>query len=185
MPKKCTKCRSKIPEGEGVSGGLRSFCDLVCLFAWTNSQAGQKKIKAQERRETRKQKLAAKPRAKWLEEAQTVFNKWVRLRDKDLKCVSCGVAKTVQWHAGHYRPVGGYPHLRFDENNVHKQCSRCNDRLSGNLQAYREVLIGRIGIEEVERLESDRTGDIWRIDEIRKIKADYTKRIKDILSKEV
>jgi hypothetical protein len=33
----------------------------------------------------------------------------------------------------------------FDEDNCHKQCSACNNHLSGNLTAYRPALIAKIG----------------------------------------
>ena len=43
--------------------------------------------------------------------------------------------------------------LRFHEDNVHKQCERCNTYWSGNLINYRIALVERIGVERVEFLE--------------------------------
>ena len=79
------------------------------------------------------------------------------MRDAELGCVSCDKPKDWggQWHAGHYKTVGARPDLRFNEKNCHKQCSVCNNHLSGNLAAYRIELINRIGIAAVEELERD------------------------------
>ncbi len=44
----------------------------------------------------------------------------------------------------------------FNEDNVHKQCSVCNDYHSGNLLEYRQGLINRYGLEFVERLEMEK-----------------------------
>ena len=86
---------------------------------------------------------------------QTVFNTFIRLRDKDLPCVSCGAEKCEEFHAGHYI-ASTYQYLRFNEFNVHKQCSKCNTHLRGNSIPYRIELIKRIGLEEVEYLENSR-----------------------------
>ena len=50
-----------------------------------------------------------------------------------------------------YRPVsrgplsqrGAMPSLRFNTHNVHKQCSACNNHLSGNMIEYRINLIAK------------------------------------------
>jgi hypothetical protein len=86
---------------------------------------------------------------------QTVFNTFIRLRDKDKPCISCGVYKCEEFHAGHYI-ASTYQYLRFNELNVHKQCSKCNTHLRGNLIPYRIELINRIGLNEVENLENNR-----------------------------
>lgn len=86
---------------------------------------------------------------------QTVFNTYIRKRDKDLPCVSCGTLKAEEFHAGHYI-ASTFQYLRFNEFNVWKQCSRCNTHLRGNSIPYRIELINRIGLQEVERLENER-----------------------------
>ncbi len=84
--------------------------------------------------------------------AITLFNASIRERDKDLPCISCG--KYNQLQAGHYYSAGKHELLRFEEDNVHGQCIKCNYYLSGNLIKYREGLIKKIGIERVERLDT-------------------------------
>ena len=99
----------------------------------------------------RKRKL--KTRSEWMNDMQRVFNTFIRERDKELPCISCGTLKAETYDAGHYRTVGAHPELRFDENNVHKQCRKCNGYWGGNIIEYRKNLILKIGIDEVNRLE--------------------------------
>lgn len=83
--------------------------------------------------------------------AQDTFNKWIRMRDADKGCISCGSEID---HAGHYFSSGHYSALTFDEQNVHGQCLRCNNFLHGNLVFYRMGLVNRYGDEYVKGLES-------------------------------
>lgn len=83
--------------------------------------------------------------------AQNVFNSFVRERDKNLGCISCGSWNQIQ--AGHFYSAGNHNNLRFHEHNVNSQCKKCNYFLSGNLLNYRTNLIVKIGIENVEQLD--------------------------------
>lgn len=85
------------------------------------------------------------------DKAQATFNKFIRERDCDKGCISCGAAIT---EAGHYFSAGHYTSLRFNEVNTNGQCVRCNRYLSGNLIAYRQGLIQRYGKEKVLLLEN-------------------------------
>jgi hypothetical protein len=135
----------------------------------------------QVRKEYRAEKQKMKSRADWLREAQAAFNRYIRLRDHDKPCISCGRNHQGQWHAGHYRSVGACPELRFEELNVHKQCAPCNDHLSGNIVEYRRGLIERIGIDRVEWLEGNHEAKKYTIEEIRAIKAEYTRKAKEVV----
>jgi hypothetical protein len=135
----------------------------------------------QVRKEYRSAKQKMKSRADWLREAQAAFNRYIRLRDHDKPCISCGRQHQGQWHAGHYRSVGACPELRFEEANVHKQCAPCNDHLSGNIVEYRRCLIERIGIDQVEWLEGNHEAKKYTIEEIRAIKAEYTHKSKELM----
>jgi len=83
--------------------------------------------------------------------AEKHFNRFIRERDMDECCISCGAYNVKQ--AGHFFSGGNYPNLKFNENNVNGQCVKCNYYLSGNLLEYRKNLIDKIGIDEVENLE--------------------------------
>jgi hypothetical protein len=94
--------------------------------------------------------------------AQTAFNSFIRARDFGKPCISCGIELTQSGigggvDCGHFRSVGSAPNLRFEENNAHAQCKRCNRYLGGNAIEYRKRLIERIGLAEVERIEADQT----------------------------
>jgi hypothetical protein len=125
-----------------------------------------------------KQKL--KTKSDHLKEAQHVFNKFIRLRDHSLACISCGRHHTGQNHAGHYRSVGAAPELRFHEDNVHLQCAPCNNHKSGNAIEYRISLIKKIGLARVEWLEGKHEPKKYTIDQIKEIKAEYRRKCKEL-----
>lgn len=116
----------------------------------------------------------------WKEKAQKVFNQYIRWRDSGLGCISCDKDKywSGQWHAGHYKTVGAHSELRFNEHNCHKQCSQCNNYLSGNLNNYRKELIKRIGLENVERLEKSQEIPRYRIEDYKAIYEKYKNKMK-------
>ncbi|AHG75417.1 NinG recombination protein [Mannheimia varigena USDA-ARS-USMARC-1296] len=117
------------------------------------AEARRKQADKAERKERKQRLEKLKSRSAWLKDLQNIFNKFIRLRDKDLPCISCGRHHQGQWHAGHYKTVGGNPELRFNEDNVNRQCSVCNNHKSGNIVNYRINLIEKIGLERVEFLE--------------------------------
>lgn len=84
--------------------------------------------------------------------AQKIFNAWVRRRDKDKGCISCGTLPITE--AGHYLSAGHFSALRFNEINVNGQCARCNRFLHSNAIFYRQGLIKRYGEEKVRQLEN-------------------------------
>jgi hypothetical protein len=85
-------------------------------------------------------------------EAQKVFNLWIRNRDKDLGCISCGSVCLKE--AGHYISAGANTLLRFHEWNVNGQCIKCNRFLGGNYEYYRVGLIKKIGLHNILQLEA-------------------------------
>jgi len=96
------------------------------------------------------QKFKKVSTAKLKIKAQTIFNAWIRNRDKFKQCISC--PGPVE-QAGHFYSAGNFNHMRFNEDNCHGQCVKCNYYLSGNLLEYRKRLILKIGIERVEKLD--------------------------------
>lgn len=96
-----------------------------------------------------------------LGDLQKIFNEYIRLRDTKYSngtsffvCISCQQPKGLdRMHAGHFFSVGGHPATRFDDDNVHGQCDHCNYFQHGNLAAYKENLIKKIGAERFRILE--------------------------------
>lgn len=163
------------------------WCDDECkedLIYEANRQKYEKQMAAAEKKRKReKQKAERKekrkqvnPRSWWLHKAQAAFNAYIRERDAYKPCVSCG-KYNGPWDAGHYRSVAAAGHLRFNEDNCHKQCRHCNQVLDGNIKAYRPELINRIGIERVEALENDNSKHKWTIEECRLIEHEYNEKI--------
>lgn len=127
-----------------------------------------------ERGEWRKRKAAVKPLKHWEDMTQRVVNDYIRERDHELPCISCGTFTTVQWEAGHFRSRGKASHLRYVEDNINKQCHHCNVRLSGNQQQYRIHLIAKIGTERVEALENNNVPHRYTIEELEAIRKHYS-----------
>ena len=153
--------------------------DCAAALAKRTRLAESKKEALNVRRADAKARQALKPRSKLAAEAQTAINRWIRHRDAHFGCVSCDKPATWpgQWHAGHYRSTGARPDLRFDEANIHRQCSPCNLHLSGNLIGYRATLVLRIGLDKLARLEGPPTADKLTRDELIDLKREYTRRM--------
>jgi len=64
--------------------------------------------------------------------------------------------------------------------NIHKACSECNNFKSGNLSEFRIKLIGKIGLEMVEWLESQNQPYQWDLEDIKEVKAYYKEQLKDL-----
>ena len=164
---------------------LQRVCSPSCAISYTkvSNEKEKRATELKSRRETKEKLEKFKTKQEYLKDAQRFFNKYIRLRDANLPCISCGRFHTGQYHAGHYRTVGAMPALRYDENNVHKQCSACNNHLSGNIINYRINLINKIGIEKVEWLEGRHEPKKYSIDDIKAIKVHYKNLIKDLTEK--
>ena len=151
----------------------------VCGPACAQSFARSVTVK-QERKDDKLRRQALKTRQTWLREAQAAFNAFIRARDHDQPCISCGRFHDGSYDAGHYRSVGAQPALRFDESNVHKQCVPCNQHKGGNIIEYRIRLIHKIGREGVELLEIEHAPAKFSIEDAQRIKATYKAKLKAI-----
>jgi hypothetical protein len=169
--RKCATCREPFAP--------RNMTHKVCCAACGLALA-EKNRTAANRAETRKRLAALKSRASHLKDAQAAFNKFIRARDAELPCVSCGRFHTGAWDAGHYKSVGAMPALRFVEINVHRQCVPCNQYKSGNVIEYRIGLVKRIGVLSVEWLEQDHPAKKYTILEAQAIKATYKQKLKEL-----
>ena len=138
--------------------------------------------KVQVKKQQRASKIAFKQsdKSKLKEKAQAVFNRYIRLRDKDLPCISCGHIGNRKINAGHFKSAGQNPQIRFNMLNVHKQCEQCNSYLAGNLIPYKANLIKKIGIARVEALESDKSTKKYSVEYLQKLIRVFNKKIKRI-----
>lgn len=141
--KKCKYCSELFMQQRP----LQYVCSARCGAELAIS--GRKKRLEKERIEAKKSLLTHKDYTKML---QAVFNTFIRLRDKDKGCISCGGSFVTKYDAGHFYSTSSTPNLRFDEANCHGQCVYCNQHLHGNLIMYFEALPKRIGQENYEAL---------------------------------
>lgn len=170
-PKKCRVCR----ETYTPSKALQVVCSPSCALLHAK-QKGEKERKALakiERKAIREAKEKIKPRAAYMKETQSAFNAWVRARDADQPCISCGRHHQGKYDAGHFRSVGSNPALRFEPLNCHKQCVPCNRHKSGNAIEYRINLVARIGADAVAWLEGRHEAKRYTIDDLKEIKTKY------------
>ena len=159
-PSKCKVCGTEYIK----SRPLQKVCSTSCAIEHASKLNERKKAKeaAQDRRQTREKLKAMETYPTLVKRAQIAFNGFVRARDADKPCISCGVPLNGPQvgggaDCGHFRSVGSAPHMRFVEDNAAGQCKKCNQYLSGNNIEYRKGLIKRIGLDRVEQIESDQT----------------------------
>ena len=162
------ECKKKFkPERD-----FQAVCGYLCGIEYAKQlrDKREQKKKKDKRKKLREFKGNSKPDL--LKKAQFEVNKFIRLRDSNETCISCGhdFANGRQAHAGHFVPVSKSSLLRFNERNINKQCNVCNDHLSGNLIPYKENLIKKIGLDEVAYLEKNqRALKTWTIEELKEI----------------
>ncbi|MCF5059090.1 recombination protein NinG [Pseudomonas proteolytica] len=171
-------CRASfIPQRLG-----QAVCSPKCALATLEVQKAKEKksLDLAGRRDIKERKEALKTRADHAKEAQTVMNRYVRLRDAHLGCISCNKPASWggQWHCSHFRSVGAAAHLRFNLWNMNKSCSQCNAHLSGNIMVYRPRLVEKIGAEKVEWLECNHDLVRHEIPYLKRLKAVFTKKAK-------
>ena len=112
---------------------------------------------------------SSNPRARAVALAQSAVNAYVRARDEGMPCISCGEMKPLQ--AGHYWSVGARPEMRFNEANIHGQCSRCNIDLAGNREAFRAGIVDRLGSELADDLDTPTPAQKFTLDDLKAIRA--------------
>lgn len=181
-PKTCAneECRASFaPQRLG-----QKVCSPACGLATkdVNADKARKALADVGRKELRAAKERVKPKGQYMREAQAVINRYVRLRDAHLGCISCSKPASWggQWHCSHFRSVGAAAHLRFNLWNMNKSCSACNNFLSGNIAGYRPKLIEKIGQDKVDWLESSQALVRHDIPYLKRLKAIFSKKVKRI-----
>jgi len=169
---RCKNCKDKF---EPIRFNHKFCLKDECIKAFVEE------VKVKQWKETKtRMKNDLKTLQDWLKEAQTIFNKYVRLRDSGLWCISCNLPPKKK-NAGHYFSSGGHSNVRFDEDNVHLQCEACNTFLSGNLLQYQIGIQKKIGAQKL--LELQKRAHItkkWTIDELKEIIETYKKKVNEL-----
>ena len=170
-PKKCKHCKAEfVPARMG-----QVVCSPECAQA-----IAKKKREKVEKAHDRQRREVLKTRSDHMREAQAAVNAYVRARDAGKRCISCGCVEAKQWHAGHYLSRGAHPELALEPLNIWRQCSQCNNYLSGNQIEFRKGLIARRGSKLVEWLEGPHEAKHYTIDDLKAIKAKYKAMAKEL-----
>lgn len=124
-------------------------------------------------------------RSKLVKDLDSAFSQYVRLVDTVdgmTTCVTCGDVKPwKQMQAGHFYTRGRYP-TRWDEDNVHPQCYRCNIIYKGNYIHYTKYMIDFYGRDWVDDLEKrSLSGDKIPTPDIRTLTDYYKKEVVNML----
>lgn len=177
--KTCKACGTKFKPHLST----QKACSIRCALdlAPANLDRARKAIEHRDKATTKARRERLKSKADYMREAQVAFNAYIRARDADLPCVSCGRHHEGQYHAGHYRTVGANPEIRFEPLNVWKQCAPCNNHKSGDIVNYRIELVKRIGAEKVEWLEGPHEPKRYTIEDLQAIKVEYREKLKALI----
>ena len=168
-PKTCRNCGEKFIPNKST----QVACSYLCAL-----NLGRKKVSEDKYKELKEK---VKTLSQYEAEAKTVFQKWIRMRDKDQPCISCGTVKSTVWDGGHYKKAEIYSGVIFNELNTNIQCGKCNRYLGGNELNYRVGLIAKIGLEAVEQLEqlaNETRRYKFTKDELTQIKKTYQLKLK-------
>ena len=138
-PKACKNCKEKFtPE----YNPLQFLCSPRCAIEY-NKKAVERKEKDEWKVKKKEMVEKLKTMGDYEAELQTEVNAICRLIDEGCRCISCGNSGKPQ--AGHYHSRGANTTLRFNLNNLHLQCYRCNVELSANITGYNLGLINWYG----------------------------------------
>jgi len=199
MARKCRYCKAELPKVKDCVDPIQAkgFCTFDHAAKYGLQKAQQAKER-QERKELKARKERLKTKRDWVKEAQPEFNRFIRFRDWGKPCISCdtpieeiesnqGWKVGGAWDCGHYLSVGSHYELRFEEDNAHRQCKSCNagskkfaHKARSVATRYREKLIDRIGLKQVEWLEGPHDAKNYTIEDLKEIKAKYRKKANEL-----
>lgn len=154
--KKCIVCGELFKPFRTTARACSSKCAIEYGIRQT-AKREQKKVseyKAELRAMKRAEKEKLKTYSQRVNEVKVIFQKYIRLRDANQPCISCGATTSSVWDAGHFKKAELYSGVIFHEHNTNKQCGKCNRYLGGNELKYREGLINKIGLNKVTELEA-------------------------------
>ena len=184
-PRKCIVCSDEFMPYRTTMRACSAKCAIEYGIRQT-AKREQKKVaeyKAELRIEKREAKEKLKTYSQRVNEVKVIFQRYIRMRDAKLPCISCGATTSSVWDAGHYKKAELYSGIIFHELNVNKQCGKCNRYLGGNELKYRVGLIDKIGVAKV--LELDLLAEETRVKkyselELLEIKTRYKNKLKGL-----
>ncbi|HBC1013400.1 TPA: recombination protein NinG [Escherichia coli] len=174
-PKVCKVCGADFVPYRSY----QKVCSGKCALELVREEKAKKVARERaDRLKVRRQ--AVRPLSYFMRQAQQAFNAFIRYRDRDEPCISCGRYHNGQYHAGHFLTTAAHPELRFNEDNAHKQCQPCNTHLSGNLTRYRPALIAKIGQARFDALTGPHERRRWTREECIRIRDEYRMKLREM-----
>jgi hypothetical protein len=169
---RCSKCNAKW---------LLNTAEGQAKLQATTAKAMQPRIEIEKAIEAKKESK----KLQWLlNNVRNLTHEFVRLRDKGLPCISCGVAWRDDFQAGHYAKAELYSNLKFDLNNIHCQCKGCNLYRDGNENGYRIGLQARHGDLILKYLDAKmrqgRQPFKWERSELKELQREMRLRLKQL-----
>lgn len=168
--RKCKVCNAEFLP----TNTIQPVCNYLCALKFNEKKEVEKRIK--------QMKVEVQSLADLEKIARTVFQQWIRKRDANLPCISCGKTETQQWDAGHFYSAEQFSGLIFHEMNVNKQCCYCNRNLYGNQLEYRKGMINRYGalaVEGLEEISNDARVYKYTKEELKAIAQKYKLKLKE------
>lgn len=120
-----------------------------------------------------------------LQNTVNICHEYIRLRDKNKPCISCGEPWHSDFQAGHFYKAELYSSLKFDETNINGQCQGCNLYKEGNESGYRVGFIKRYSKGVLDFLDSKallekNKGFKWDRIKLKEIRNYYKLKIKEL-----
>lgn len=158
------------------------------MFPWYMRRKPKKKKEEEPELFQKAKRSSGRKPADPVKKLDKVFSAYIRLRDAMpngcFRCISCGQIKRFeQGDCGHYH---SRTHMatRWEPDNCHMECRACNRASSDHLIGYRKNLIGKIGLDRIDRLDMmARSQKHWMQFELQE-KIDYFTREVKRLSQE-
>jgi len=160
---------------------LQKTCSMKCAIEYANVKTKENAVKeARKRKKQLENEWDVMTPSQWKAKLQETFNKYIRLRDREKGCVSCGIPlNNRKFDAGHFYATT-YEGLRFHEWNVHGQCVQCNQHEHSNPHEYRRRITNRITPDQLQWLDDNRYTPLkLTIPEMKKMIDTYKQKIKE------
>jgi hypothetical protein len=181
--KRCKNCKELF---EPKFSTVQMVCSPKCAIEYS-------KIKNMETKEKNKKELDKMFIEKKQREGLTTLIKtvvdnchlYVRLRDINKPCISCGTQYKSDFDAGHCFSANKYSSLKFNEFNINGQCIQCNRFNEGNQIQYLINLPDRIGKDKFKELvtiaeNENKSGFKWDRENLIQIRNYYKDKIKEL-----
>jgi len=179
--KRCKECKELFTP---IYSTTQIACSPKCAYAFSKRRDKQIKEQNSVSLTILKQELKENlPKLK--KQTQLLVNKYVRLRDKGLDCISQCTSYKSDFDAGHCFPLGSYEGLRYDLDNIHGQSIGANRFKEGDHINYLLNLPNRIGQQRTDALiikakDYKKNGYKFSKDELIKIQSKIKQLIKEL-----